>query len=83
MKKLLPLVALLTIGFTQAQDNNALSAHYEAFYQQMRRQGDINGVINALTHLNVLKPSQERIDTLAYVYMNGGQHLQALNTNRN
>ena len=80
MKKLLPLIAFLVIGFANAQDNSALKAHFEAYYQQMRSQGDINGVINALTHLNVLQPSQERIDTLAYVYMNSGQHVQALNT---
>lgn len=80
MKKLLLLIAFLVIGFTNAQDNSALKAHFEAYYQQMRSQGDINGVINALTHLNVLQPSQERIDTLAYVYMNSGQHVQALNT---
>ena len=80
MKKLLPFIALFVIGFTNAQDKNALTAHFEAYYRQMRSQGDINGVINALTHLNVLQPSQERIDTLAYVYMNSGQHVQALNT---
>jgi tetratricopeptide (TPR) repeat protein len=46
----------------------------------MRLQGDINGVINALTHLNVLSPNKERRDTLAYVYANNNQHMQALNT---
>ncbi|NNE77608.1 MAG: hypothetical protein HKN31_11115, partial [Pricia sp.] len=54
--------------------------HYEAFYQEMRLQGDVNGVVNALTHLNVISPSKERKDTLAYVYANNNQHLQALNT---
>ena len=43
-------------------------------------QGDINGVINALTHLNILAPSTARRDTLAFVYMNNNQHMQALNT---
>jgi tetratricopeptide (TPR) repeat protein len=46
----------------------------------MRLQGDVDGVINALTHLNVLAPSKERRDTLAYIYANDNQHLQALNT---
>ena len=46
----------------------------------MRLQGDVDGVINALTHLNVLSPSIERRDTLAYIYANDNQHLQALNT---
>ena len=70
--------ALGTVSY--AQTNTELQNHYEAFYKEMRLQGDINGVINALTHLNVLAPSQERRDTLAYVYANNNQHLQALNT---
>lgn len=63
-----------------AQSNAELLKHYEAFYREMRLQGDINGVINALTHLNVLSPNEERKDTLAYIYANSDQHLQALNT---
>ena len=80
MKKLLPLFFVLAISFTQAQDKSALAAHFEAYYQAMKSQGDVNGVINALTLLNVLNPSQERIDTLGYIYMNSGQHEQALRT---
>ncbi|PQJ16047.1 hypothetical protein [Aureicoccus marinus] len=80
MKKLLPLFFVLAISFTQAQDKSALAAHFEAYYQAMKSQGDVNGVINSLTHLNVLSPSQERIDTLGYIYMNSGQHEQALRT---
>jgi len=80
MKKLLPLFFVLAISFTQAQEKSALAAHFEAYYQAMKSQGDVNGVINALTHLNVLSPSQERIDTLGYIYMNSGQHEQALRT---
>lgn len=72
---------LFFIGFAAtAQTNSELQKHYEAFYQEMRLQGDIDGVINALTHLNVLSPSQARKDTLAYIYANDNQHLQALNT---
>lgn len=63
-----------------AQSKSELRAHYEAFYNEMRLQGDVNGIISALTHLNVLAPSQQRRDTLAYVYMNNNQHIQALNT---
>jgi tetratricopeptide (TPR) repeat protein len=48
----------------------------------MRLQGDVNGVINALTHLNVIAPTVERRDTLAFVYLNNNQHMQALNTLR-
>ena len=46
----------------------------------MQSQADIQGVINALTHLNVLEPSQARKDTLATLYMNEGRHVEALNT---
>jgi len=63
-----------------AQDNSALLKHYEAFYKQMQKQGDVQGVINALTHLTVLSPDQGRLDTLAVLYMNNNKHIQALNT---
>ena len=80
MKKIVLLLACMgTLGLT-AQNNAALIDHYEAYYKEMRLQGDINGVIGALTHLNILSPSQQRRDTLAFVYMNNNQHLQALNT---
>ncbi|UNZ00067.1 hypothetical protein MQE36_06915 [Zhouia spongiae] len=61
-----------------AQSNSGLKAHYEAYYKQMKKQGDMRGAINALTHLNVLAPDQARIDTLAYYYANSGQNLQAI-----
>lgn len=73
------LIALVSLSVT-SQSSNQLLEHYKAFYKEMRLQGDVNGVISALTHLNVLEPSQQRKDTLAYVYMNNNQHLQALNT---
>ncbi|MAU15008.1 MAG: hypothetical protein CMH46_05650 [Muricauda sp.] len=80
MKKTI-LLLLLLAGFSGiSQTNNELLKHYEAYYKEMRLQGDANGVISALTHLNVLSPSKERRDTLAFVYMNNGQHMQALNT---
>ena len=46
----------------------------------MKKQGDVQGIISALTHLNVISPSQERLDTLGYIYMSEGQYSQALNT---
>lgn len=46
----------------------------------MKKQGDIQGVINALTHLEVMTPSQARRDTLAYIYVSEGRNLEALNT---
>lgn len=74
-------VALFSISFmATAQSNTELQAHYEAFYKEMRMQADVNGMINALTHLNVLSPSKARKDTLAYIYANNNQHMQALNT---
>ncbi|RPG28117.1 MAG: hypothetical protein CBB72_018720 [Muricauda sp. TMED12] len=80
MKKTV-LLLLLFVGFSGiSQTNNELLKHYNAYYKEMRLQGDVNGVIGALTHLNVLAPSKERRDTLAFVYMNNGQHMQALNT---
>ena len=80
MKKLLFILVLVASSSLTAQSNGDLTIHFEKYYQEMKKQGDINGVINALTHLNVIAPSQERRDTLAYVYMNSNQHLQALNT---
>ncbi|MEP2239100.1 MAG: hypothetical protein ABJI22_12120 [Maribacter sp.] len=80
-KSLLAVVAvvLLSGSYGYSQTKSELLKHYEAFYDQMRLQGDVDGVINALTHLNVLSPSQQRNDTLAYIYANDNQHLQALN----
>ncbi|MFC4096102.1 tetratricopeptide repeat protein [Euzebyella saccharophila] len=80
MKKILFLMFLGLTFIAEAQTKSELQKHYEDFYKEMRLQGDITGVINALTHLNVLSPSKERRDTLAYVYANNGQHMQALNT---
>lgn len=75
------LMAVMLCNYTTyAQSKSELEAHYKEFYDQMKLQGDVNGVINALTHLNVLSPSKERMDTLAYIYANDNQHLQALNT---
>ena len=80
MKKIV-LFFLFSAGLTvNGQTDENLIKHYEAFYNQMRLQGDVNGVISALTHLNVLSPDKARRDTLAYVYANNNQHLQALNT---
>lgn len=80
MKKYL-FVLLFTLSYiVGAQTKSELQKHYEAFYNEMRLQGDINGVVSALTHLNVLAPTKERRDTLAFVYVNNNQHLQALNT---
>lgn len=80
MKRILVITLLFSGVLAQAQNSPELQKHYEAFYKEMRLQGDVDGVINALTHLNVLSPSKERRDTLAYIYANNSQHLQALNT---
>ncbi len=80
MKKIV-LVLFFGIGLSAlAQNSTELQKHYEEFYKEMRLQGDVSGVINALTHLNVLAPSPQRRDTLAYIYANNNQHMQALNT---
>jgi tetratricopeptide (TPR) repeat protein len=80
MKKIVGLVVFVFALQINAQDNNALVKHYEAFYKQMQKQGDVHGVINALTHLNILSPNKGRLDTLAVLYMNDNKHIQALNT---
>ena len=80
MKKLVGVMVFVFAMQINAQDNAVLIKHYEAFYKQMQSQGDVQGVINALTHLNVLSPSQGRLDTLAVLYMNDNKHIQALNT---
>jgi len=82
MKKII-FILITSLGYIYggySQTNSELQKHYEAYYMEMRKQSDISGIINALTHLNVLSPSVERRDTLAYVYANNNQHLQALNT---
>lgn len=79
MRKLGWLALLLAGTALQAQTQDVLKSHYEAYYRQMRLQGDVQGVINALTHLNILEPSIARRDTLAYIYANNEEHLQALN----
>jgi len=63
-----------------AQSNTELKKHFEAYYKQMKAQGDKQGVINAMTHLDVIEPSVARKDTLAYIYLSEGQYMQALNT---
>jgi tetratricopeptide (TPR) repeat protein len=80
MKKLLGIMIMVVAFNVTAQTNSDLLNHYKAYYKQMQAQGDIQGIINALTHLNVLEPNQARLDTLAALYMNGGSHNQALNT---
>ena len=80
MKKLLVLLIAISAFQVSAQNNSELLKHYKAFYQQMRTQGDVQGVINALTHINVLQPSIATRDTLAVYYMNDGKYVQALNT---
>lgn len=80
MKRFLLLV-MIAFGFNVgAQSNSELVKHFEAYYAQMKTQGDLQGIINAMTHLNVISPSEARKDTLAYIYMSEGQHVQALNT---
>ncbi|MEO8934655.1 MAG: hypothetical protein ABI295_10130 [Xanthomarina sp.] len=80
MKKAILLVCVAMSFGLNAQNNQELLKHYEAYYKQMKAQGDLQGVINGLTHLNILEPSDARQDTLAYLYMNEGKYMQALNT---
>ncbi|HLV13866.1 MAG TPA: hypothetical protein VKY41_01705 [Xanthomarina sp.] len=78
--KHITLIICMAMSFgLSAQNNQELLKHFEAYYKQMKAQGDIQGAINGLTHLNLLKPSDARQDTLAYFYMNEGKFVQALN----
>lgn len=80
MKKLFGLVLLMVSFMVDAQTNPELLKHYKAYYKQMKFQGDTQGIINAMTHLNILSPSEARKDTLAYIYMSENRYMQALNT---
>ncbi|WP_400076003.1 hypothetical protein [Winogradskyella sp. R77965] len=80
MKQITIAVLMLFSVSVFAQTNADLKKHYEAFYKQMKKQGDVQGIINAMTHLDVLEPSVARKDTLAYIYLSEGQYMQALNT---
>ena len=80
MKKVLLLLFVMSTINITAQTKSELLKHFEAYYKQMKSQGDVQGIINAITHLEVISPSQERRDTLAYIYVSEGRHLEALNT---
>ena len=80
MKNIITIIALLISISAFSQSNQELLSHYQKYYKQMQSQSDIQGVINALTHLNILSPNQARTDTLATLYMNEGRHVEALNT---
>lgn len=80
MKKLVGLLIVLSAFQINAQNNSELIKHYKSYYKQMKSQGDVQGVINALTHLSILEPNVATKDTLATFYMNEGKYMQALNT---
>ena len=80
MKKLSVVLLLLLVTSSYAQSNADLLKHFEAYYAQMKSQGDVQGVINGLTHLTLLEPSQAKKDTLALIYMSEDMYVQALNT---
>ena len=80
MKKIIILLAVMFTLSISAQTKTELKTHFEAYYEQMKKQGDMQGIINAMTHLDVLEPSQARKDTLAYLYVTEGRNLEALNT---
>ena len=80
MKQITIAVLMLFSVSVIAQTNADLKKHYEAYYKQMKKQGDVQGIISAMTHLDVLEPTIARKDTLAYIYLSEGQYMQALNT---
>ena len=68
MKKLVGLLIVLSAFQINAQNNSELLKHYKAYYNQMKSQGDVQGVINALTHLSVLEPNVATKDTGDLLY---------------
>jgi len=80
MKQITIAIVMLFSISVFAQTNVEMKKHYDSYYKQMKKQGDVQGIINALTHLNILEPSVARQDTLAYLYLSEGKHMQALNT---
>jgi tetratricopeptide (TPR) repeat protein len=46
----------------------------------MKKQVDVQVIINAMKHIDLLEPTVARKDTLAYIYLSEGQYMQALNT---
>jgi tetratricopeptide (TPR) repeat protein len=80
MKQITIAIVMLFSVSVFAQTNADLKKHYETYYKEMKKQGDVRGIINAMTHLNILEPSIARKDTLAYLYLSEGQYREALNT---
>ena len=80
MRNLYILLLFSIASLSYSQDSNSLLNHYKQYYEQMKSQGDVQGVINGLTHLNILQPNEARKDTLSLFYMNDGRFVQALNT---
>ncbi len=79
--KQLAIAVLLSISLSSfGQTNTQLKAHFKTYYNQMKAQGDVQGIINAMTHLNILEPSVARKDTLAYLYLSNNQYREAINT---
>lgn len=80
MKKMILLLVVMASFSITAQTKSELQKHFEAYYKQMKLQGDVQGVIQAMTHLEVIKPSQARRDTIAYLYVSENMNMEALNT---
>lgn len=73
------MVVLSSLNIT-AQSKSDLKKHFENYYSEMKKHGDVQGIINAMTHLDVIDPLQARKDTLAYIYVSEGRNMEALNT---
>ena len=80
MNKIITLLILLFTVNLFGQTNQELLSHYKKYHEQMKSQGDTQGIINALTHLNILESSQARMDTLAAFYMQENRYVEALST---
>ena len=88
MKKLLLLILILTSTVTvQAQRNKKgsgsdftqeMTKHYREYYKMMLSNSDLDGAIEAMSHLIVLEPTQEKKDTLGFMYLQANKPLQAV-----
>lgn len=91
MKKVtLCLIALIMLTSSQAQKNKkgittetALTSHYQKYYKMMLKHNDLDGAIQGLSHLIVLKPTEAKKDTLGFMYLQANKPVQAVNVVEN
>ena len=61
MKDIISSLIIMCTLITFSQSNQELLSHYNKYYKQMQSHQDIQGIINALTHLSILAPNFTRV----------------------